>query len=158
MEFFPATLTRAESDDLIDRTKRHFAEHGFGLWAMEIPDVAAFAGTAGLLIPSFEAHFTPCVEIGWRLGFEFWGKGYASEAARAILAFGFRQPGFSEIVSFTAAMNWRSRRLMERLGMYHSVRDNFHHPNLPGEHPLALHVLYRIKREGFFGGSRGKAS
>jgi RimJ/RimL family protein N-acetyltransferase len=81
------------------------------------------------------------------LGFEFWGKKYASEAARAVLALGFWQHGFSEIVSFTAAMNWRSRRLMERLGMCHSARDNFYHPNLPGEHPLALHVLYRIKRE-----------
>jgi 3-dehydroquinate dehydratase / shikimate dehydrogenase len=96
------------------------------------------------------------VEIGWRLGFEFWGKGYASEAARAVLALGFRQHGFSEIVSFTTAMNWRSRRLMERLGMWHSARDNFHHPNLSGEHPLALHVLYRVKREEFFGGSRGQ--
>lgn len=144
MEFFPATLTHAESDALAARIERGLEERGFGLWAVEIPGVAEFAGFVGLEIPSFESHFTPCVEVGWRLAAEHWGRGYASEAARAALRFGFEQVGLKEIVSFTTRANLRSRRLMERLGMTCRPEDNFEHPGLPAGHPLRPHVLYRI--------------
>src|SRR5207244_1333977 len=127
---------------------RHFAEHGFGLWAVEIPAVAAFAGFVGLSVPRFDAHFMPSVEVGWRLAFSYWGFGYATEGARAALAFGFQSLGLSEIVSFTTAGNRRSRRVMERLGMTHDPRDDFDHPGLDSESPLRHHVLYRISNLG----------
>jgi RimJ/RimL family protein N-acetyltransferase len=146
MEFFPKLLDRAESDLLVTRIRDHFARHGFGLWAVEVPGVADFIGFVGLAIPRFEAHFTPCVEIGWRLAREHWGRGYATEAARAALAFGFRDLALQEIVSFTTAANVRSRAVMERIGMTWSPEDDFDHPALPEGHPLRRHVLYRTRR------------
>jgi len=146
MEFFPATLARAESDALVARIRAHFARHGFGAWAVEIPGVADFIGFVGLSIPSFQAPFTPCVEIGWRLATAHWGKGYATEAAMAALAFGFTEAGLAEIVSFTVVANLPSRRVMERLGMTRSPSDDFEHPGLALGHPLRPHVLYRLSR------------
>jgi RimJ/RimL family protein N-acetyltransferase len=146
MEYFPARLSRAESDAGVDRIEAHFAKHGFGLWAVGIPGATPFAGFIGLSIPSFQTHFTPCVEIGWRLARDQWGKGYATEGARAVLAFGFEELKLEEIVSFTTADNLRSRRVMERIGMSHSPADDFDHPGLPEGHPLRRHVLYRIRR------------
>jgi RimJ/RimL family protein N-acetyltransferase len=143
MEFFPEPLSRDESDELVLRIERLFDERGFGLWAVEIPNVTSFAGYVGLWIPNFTAHFTPCVEIGWRLPAHYWGQGYATEAAQAALAFGFETLGLHEIVSMTATDNQRSRRVMERLGMTHDPADDFEHPSLPGNHPLRRHVLYR---------------
>ncbi len=147
MEHFPALLLRAESDALAGRIEAHFAERGFGLWAVEIPGVAPFAGFVGLSIPSFDAHFTPCVEVGWRLARTYWGKGYATEGARAALRFGFEQSRLGEIVSFTVPANLPSRRVMERVGMSHSPADDFDHPGLPEGHPLRRHVLYRLRRD-----------
>lgn len=146
MEFMPALLSRAESDALADRIETHFQRHGFGLWAVEIPEVAPFVGFVGLTIPRFEAVFTPCVEIGWRLDAEFWNRGYATEGARAALEFGFQQLHLDEIVSFTVPANARSRRVMEKIGMTHSANDDFEHPLLPEGHSLRRHVLYRLKR------------
>jgi len=146
MEYFPAVLSRAESDELADRIEAHFARNGFGLWAVEVPGAHLFAGFLGLSTPSFQAHFTPCVEVGWRLSREAWGKGYATEGARAVLAFGFEQLGLDEIVALTVPANLGSRRLMERLGMRHSPADDFEHPSLPAGHPLRHHVLYRLAR------------
>ncbi len=148
MEYFPSPLSRTESDALADRIEAHFTKHRFGLWAVEIPSVSPFAGYVGLAVPSFQAHFTPCVEIGWRLARERWGKGYATEGARAVLAFGFDELKLDEIVSFTTASNLRSRRVMDRIGMTHSVEDDFDHPALPEGHPLRPHVLYRIRSCG----------
>ena len=145
MEFFPALLTREESDRRADRIEAHFEKHGFGLWAVEIPGVVPFAGFIGLCHPHFEAHFTPCVEIGWRLAAEQWDQGYATEGARAALAFGFEDLQLVEIVSFTVPQNVRSRRVMEKLGMSHDPRDDYDHPILPKEHPLCRHVLYRMR-------------
>ena len=108
--------------------------------------VASFVGFVGLAIPRFEAHFTPCVEIGWRVASEYWNRGYASEAARAVLAFGFETLQLEEIVSFTVPGNFRSRRVMEKIGMKHNAADDFDHPLLPEGHPLRQHVLYRIAR------------
>jgi len=143
-EFLPGTLTREESDAFAARIEAHFERHGFGLWAVEIPGVASFAGVVGLSVPRFEAHFTPCVEIGWRLAAEHWGKGYATEGARAALDFGFDVLGLEEIVSFTVPGNLGSRRVMEKLGMTHDPEEDFDHPLLPKGHPLRRHVLYRV--------------
>jgi RimJ/RimL family protein N-acetyltransferase len=145
MEYFPQPLTRTESDTMVQRVEAHFEQHGFGLWALEVPGTTAFAGFVGLMVPRFEAHFTPCVEIGWRLAFEHWGRGYAPEAARAVLRFGFERVGLDEIVSFTATANLRSRRVMEKIGMTHDTAGDFDHPALPTGHALQRHVLYRIR-------------
>jgi RimJ/RimL family protein N-acetyltransferase len=146
MEYFPAPLSREESDARATRIEAHFEEHGFGLWAVEIADVTPFAGFVGLSTPRFEAHFTPCVEIGWRLAAEYWGRGFATEGARAALAFGFETLRLEEIVSSTAAGNIRSRRVMEKLGMTRHAGDDFNHPLLPAGHWLSRHVLYRVRR------------
>ena len=144
MEHFPAVLSREESDAAADRVAAHFDRHGFGLWAMEIPGVAPFAGFLGLYVPSFDAHFTPCVEIGWRLAVAHWGRGYATEGARAALAFGFEDLALQEIVSITVPGNLRSRRVMERIGMARDPAGDFDHPAIPEGHALRRHVLYRI--------------
>jgi RimJ/RimL family protein N-acetyltransferase len=141
VEFLPSTLTRAESAAMLARLRAHFDEHGFGLWAIEAAgDVVGFTG---LSVPPFTAHFTPCVEVGWRLARGVWGRGYATEAARAAMDDGFARVGLAEIVSFTVPDNVRSRRVMERLGMTRSEADDFEHPRLPVGHRLRKHVLYR---------------
>jgi RimJ/RimL family protein N-acetyltransferase len=145
-EFLPGPLSREQSDALADRIAAHFDEHGFGLWAVEIPGVAPFAGFVGLAVPRFEAHFTPCVEIGWRLSADCWGRGYATEGARAALAFAFEDLKLDEVVSMTVPDNLRSRRVMEKLGLSRDPADDFDHPLLPEGHRLRRHVLYRIGR------------
>jgi RimJ/RimL family protein N-acetyltransferase len=147
MEFYPARLSREESDALIDRIERHFEVHGFGLWAAERRDVPDSIGYIGLLVADFPAPFTPCVEIGWRLAAEHWGQGLATEGAREVLRYGFATLALEEIVSFTTVANARSRRVMEKIGLRHDPADDFDHPNLPEGHRLRRHVLYRAKRE-----------
>jgi ribosomal-protein-alanine N-acetyltransferase len=149
MEFFPQTYHLAESAEGLARIRAHFAAHGFGLWAVEVKGGPAFVGMIGLAVPTFAAPFTPCVEVGWRLLTEHWGKGYATEGARRALGFGFGALGLQEIVSFTTAKNLRSRRVMERLGMSYTPDDDFLHPSLPDGHPLRPHVLYRLTPAGF---------
>ena len=144
MEHFPAPLTAAQSDAMIARAQALLDERGWGSWALEID--GQLAGFTGLTRPGFEAHFTPCIEIGWRLARPFWGHGYASEAARLALAHGFEQLGFDAIVSFTATTNLRSQAVMRRLGMRHDPADDFDHPSLPDGHRLRRHVLYRLQR------------
>jgi RimJ/RimL family protein N-acetyltransferase len=151
MEFFRSRLGRVESDAMVDGIQKHFGEHDFGLWAIEIPGVAPFIGFAGLAVARFDAHFTPCVEIGWRLAFEHWGCGYATEAARLALGYGFGALALPEIVSFTSATNHRSRAVMERLGMHRDPADDFDYPSLPEGHSLRRHVLYRLGPESYFG-------
>jgi RimJ/RimL family protein N-acetyltransferase len=148
MRHFPAPLSRAASDALALRERARLAARGWGLWAVEAPEAAPFVGFVGLAEPGFEAHFTPAVEVGWRLAREHWGRGYATEAARAALAFAFAELGLDEVVSFTSPLNVRSRRVMERLGMAHAPDDDFDHPRLPEGHPLRRHVLYRLRRPG----------
>ncbi|WP_405393695.1 GNAT family N-acetyltransferase [Microbispora hainanensis] len=145
MEHFPATLSREDSDALAERIEAGFDEHGFGLWAVEAD--GEFIGFTGLSVPRFTAPFTPCVEIGWRLARSAWGRGYATEAARASLEDGFGRAGLTEVVSFTAVQNVRSQAVMGRLGMTHDPADDFDHPALPAGHPLRRHVLYRIRRQ-----------
>ena len=153
MEFFPARLSAEESNALVDRIETHFGEHGFGVWAAEIRATGEFIGFVGLNVPSFEAAFTPCVEIGWRLDAGHWGKGLATEGAQAVVRQAFGMPGLEEIVSFTSVGNVRSRRVMEKLGMTHDERDDFDHPNLAEGHPLRRHVLYRLRRAAVAGRS-----
>jgi ribosomal-protein-alanine N-acetyltransferase len=151
MEFFPSSLSRAESDAMIDRIEKHFCEHGFGLWAIEVPGGAPFIGFAGLSWARFSAPFTPRVEAGWRLVFEHWGHGYATEAARLALGYGFGTLALSDVVSFTSATNHRSRAVMERLGMRRDPAEDFDYPGMPEGHPLQRHVLYRLGSDSYAG-------
>ncbi len=146
MKYFLATLSRSESDALVKRIENHHRVHRFGLWAVEELSTSAFIGFIGLNMPTFEAHFTPTVEIGWRLAKAFWGKGYATEGARSAIDYGFEVIGLTEIVAFTAQLNLRSIAVMKRLGMTHQEADDFDHPRLPSGHPLQRHVLYRLNR------------
>jgi RimJ/RimL family protein N-acetyltransferase len=148
MEHFPALLSRDETDAAIQRMTEHFELHGFGLWSVEVPEWAPFIGFVGLRLIPWTAPFTPCVEVGWRLAAEFWGHGFATEAARAALDFGFQSLHLDEIESFTVPENLRSRRVMERIGMVHCPEEDFAHPMLPTGHRLSRHVLYRIRRTG----------
>jgi len=143
MEFFPSTLTRVESDAGIDRQIAHINKYGFGFWAVETRADRRFIGFVGIKTVSEHMPFAPAVEIGWRLAADAWGKGYATEAARASLRVGFEELGLEEIVSFTVPGNFRSRAVMEKLGM--TQGENFLHPGLSGGHPMQEHVLYRLK-------------
>jgi RimJ/RimL family protein N-acetyltransferase len=147
MEHFPALLSQEESDALVDRAEAHLEQHGFGPWAAELRKSQEFIGYISLYVPQFEAPFTPCVEIGWRLAREHWGKGLATEGARALVRHGFENQGLLELVSFTAPANLRSLRVMQKLGMTRDPREDFDHPSIPVGHPLQRHVLYRLKRE-----------
>jgi ribosomal-protein-alanine N-acetyltransferase len=147
MKHLPETLTRIESDQFASRIRTHFDEHGFGLWAVEVPGIAPFIGFVGLSVPTFDAHFTPCVEVGWRIATAYWNKGYATEAAQVAVSYGCLQQELSEIVA--------SRRVMEKLGMTHDPTDDFDHPKLAEGHPLRRHVLYRLKRATWRSGSDG---
>ncbi len=146
MAYFPRTYDRAESEGQVARIRNHFAAYGFGFWAVEAPGAAPFVGFTGLWTTSFEAPFTPCLEIGWRLARRFWGRGYATEAALASLGVGFGTLGRDEIVSFAVAANGRSRRVMERIGMSRDAAGDFDHPAMPDGDPRRRHVLYRLSR------------
>jgi RimJ/RimL family protein N-acetyltransferase len=145
MEFFPKLLDCASSDALADHIEAKLRDRGWGWWAVELQATQEFIGFVGLNIPAVELPFSPCVEVGWRLAFPYWGKGYATEAAREALWFGFEVLKLDEIVSFTAVQNQRSRAVMERLQM-REMPDTFLHPSLPPDHPLAEHCLYRRSR------------
>lgn len=147
MQHFPGVLERAASDALVDRIEAHFAQHGFGAWAVEVAGGEPFLGFVGLAHVGFAAHFTPAVEIAWRLARSAWGRGYATEAAGEACRIGFEDLRLPEIVSFTVPANLRSRAVMERSGMTHDPRDDFDHPNLAEGHPLRRHVLYRLPAE-----------
>lgn len=145
MEFFTKTLSRAESDAMVDRICVHMDENGFGLWAVELAASGEFAGFIGLWKPTFDAPFMPAIEVGWRLAHHAWGRGYAPEGGQAALNFGFQRLALREIVSVTSVHNVRSRRVMEKLGMTRSVVDDFLHPLVEAGHPLGPHVCYRIQ-------------
>jgi RimJ/RimL family protein N-acetyltransferase len=146
MEFLGPQQDRAAIDAIVGRVRAHFKQHGFGWWAAELKETGAFIGFIGLATISFEAHFTPAVEVGWRLASAYWGQGYATEGARASLEAAFIRFGLSEIVSITVPANARSRRVMERIGMTHDPADDFDHPRLAEGDPLRRHLLYRIAR------------
>ena len=146
MEYFPKPLSRVESDELLNRCRALIAERGWGFWAVETKSENEFIGFVGLHIPTYDLPFSPCVEVGWRLGAKHWGKGFATEAARGALRIGFESLEFLEIVSFTAVENNRSRAVMERLHMRYTG-ETFEHPNVPVNSPLRKHCLYRLSRE-----------
>ncbi|MGN6170636.1 MAG: GNAT family N-acetyltransferase [Solirubrobacteraceae bacterium] len=148
MRYFPSVLDRAQSDEFAVRAQATFARQGWGLWAAEVPGIAAFIGFVGLNQVGFEAHFTPAIEVGWRLDRQFWGRGYATKGARTALEFAFTRLHCEQIVSFTTAGNERSRRVMQRLGMTHNPSEDFDHPAVL-EGPLRRHVLYRISNENW---------
>src|SRR3954454_15938034 len=148
MEYFPATMSRAESELFFARMEVAWDRDGFGLWAVERRLDGAWLGMTGLAAPTLEAGFTPCIEVGWRYPVSSWGHGYATEAARAAVAFGFETLELAEILSWTTVANSRSRAVMERLGMTHDPADDFLHPRLPVGHPIRPHVLYRLARPG----------
>jgi RimJ/RimL family protein N-acetyltransferase len=147
MRYFPAIMSRLESASLIGRIRGHFAEHGFGLWALQRKDSGQFIGFTGLSVVGFDAPFTPATEIGWRLAREHWGLGYASEAAWTALRCGFDRLPLKEVVAFTTQTNLPSEKVMQAIGMHHDPADDFDHPRLDAGHPLRRHVLYRISRE-----------
>ena len=150
MEFFPSVLTADESDRLAAGIQSNLEERGWGLWAVEVTDGPSFIGFVGLSPAGIGGRdLAPMVEVGWRLMSPAWGRGFATEAARAAVAHGFDVLGLDEIVSFTAASNARSRAVMERLGMLHDPGEDFDHPLLPAGHPVRPHVLYRLRRTRF---------
>jgi len=137
-------MDRAESDKVVDRCQSFIEERGWGPWAVELKDTREFVGMVGLYIPSKELPFSPCVEVLWRLAFDHWGKGYATEAAKEALRIGFEVLELPEIVSFAVVHNRRSRAVMKRLGMRES--GTFEHPSLPPDSNLRLHCVYRLTR------------
>lgn len=145
MEYFPSIKSYEETSAEYNRILQHFAQHGWGFWAVALPNETDFIGFIGLRFDDFPAPFTPAVEIGWRLAFDHWGKGYATEGAKAALKYGFESLHLNEIISFTTVQNTRSRRIMEKIGMQHDSKDDFDHPTLPEDHQLKRHVLYRLK-------------
>jgi RimJ/RimL family protein N-acetyltransferase len=146
MEFMSGCLNRAESDRFAEAAEAEIARQGWGLWALELRASGAFIGFVGLRAPTFQALFTPCIEIGWRLERASWGKGLATEAGLECLRFAFETLGLREVVSFTVPENRRSRAVMERLGMLRDPDGDFDHPRLPAGHPLRRHVLYRLRQ------------
>ena len=143
MEFYPAPLSRAESDAMANRCQALIAERGWGFWAVETKNTHEFIGFVGLHVPASELPFSPCVEVGWRLVTKHWSKGFATEAARGALRIGFERLGLAEIVSFTSAINLRSRAVMVKLGM-REAEETFEHPNVPAGSVLRQHCLYRL--------------
>ena len=145
-EYLPNLGNRATTEAMLQRFTNHFNEHHFSLYAVELKRTHEMIGFLGLIPPSFEAHFTPAIEIGWRLASLHWNKGYATEGARAVLDYAFKQLKLDEIVSFTVPHNLASRRVMEKIGMHHNPNDDFDHPKLDQNSPLKRHVLYRIAK------------
>ena len=151
MRHFPSTLDRQESDAFAYRNAALLEVNGWGLWAVEVVESGEFVGFVGLNQPQWTAAFTPCTEVGWRLARSAWGKGYATEAARAALAVAFGPLGLDEVVSFTTVANDRSRAVMERLGMSRDPAEDFDHPKLGPDSPVRRHVLYRLRADRFEG-------
>jgi len=144
MEFFPSVLNFDESKAMVENIESKFDREGFGLWAVELLGDGRFIGFVGLSEPKFQAHFTPCVEVGWRIAREYWGSGYATEAAKVSIQDGFERLSLPEIVSLTAAINKKSIRIMEKIGMKQNPADDFLHPLIDDGHILKPHVLYRL--------------
>lgn len=143
MEYYPSRLNAEQSSAFVDRIESHFDRHGWGLWAVETLDEHRFVGYVGLWTATFDAPFTPAVEVGWRLSHAVWGRGFAPEAARMAMTDGFGRCGLDEIVSFTATTNRRSQRVMQKLGMRRDPGEDFDHPLVAPDHQLRRHVLYR---------------
>ena len=147
MRYFPSTLSRLESAGVIGQIRGHFAEYGYGLWALQRKDTEEFIGFTGLKHIDFEAPFAADVEIAWRLAKEHWGLGFASEAAWTCLRCAFGQLHLDEVVAFTAEQNQQSEKVMQAVGMQYDHKADFDHPKLPAGHPLSRHRLYRMTQQ-----------
>lgn len=147
IEFLLGPLSMERVNDFISAANKHYHKYGYTLWAAELKKTGQLMGFIGLNYTDWESHFTPAVEVGWRLGSQYWGKGYATEGAKASLDYGFKECGLKEIVSFTVPVNVRSIRVMEKIGLKRDINGDFIHPKLPADHPLSHHVLYRLTRE-----------
>lgn len=145
-EFFPSVLTQEESNRQAKIHSDYINEHGWGFWAVSAPDVSDFIGMIGIAPIPFKSHFTPAIEIGWRLAVDYWGKGYAAEGAQAVLQYGFATLHLPEIVAITSMQNVRSQNVMKKIGMHRDPADDFDHPNVPDGNPVKRHMLYRIDR------------
>ncbi len=145
MEYFPSVKTIEESAKEYEAILEHFKKHGYGWWAVSETNKMNFIGFIGLRYIDFPASFTPAVEIAWKIAYDYWGKGYATEGANAALKYGFEVLKLQEIISLTSIPNVRSQVVMKRIGMHHEPQNDFDHPKLPKEHKLSRHVLYRIK-------------
>jgi len=156
MRFFQACHDRQQTEAHIRLITEYLERDEIGWWAIEVPGAFDFVGFAGLSRPGFHTHFTPCVEVGWRLRRDAWGKGYATEAGRACLDFAFKKLGLNEVVSMAVTDNLRSRAVMERLGMTRRPEDDFGHPKMPFDHPLRPHILYRLNRQTWAEGRNGQ--
>ena len=146
MEYFPKMLSPEESNRLAQKIQQELEEKQYGLWAVEVKNETPFIGFVGLHFQDFEAPFTPCIEIGWRLAHQYWRKGYAYEAASKVVSYAFESLKLEELVAFTLPSNTSSRRLMEKLGMTYDPKDDFENSKLPEGHPMRPHVLYRLKK------------
>lgn len=146
MEYFPDLLTPEKSSAMINRIKAIYKENGFCFYACELKTSGDFIGFIGLSIPGFKAHFTPCVEIGWRLASQHWGKGYATEGALKCLEIGFKEFNLDEIVSIAVKNNYKSHNVMNKIGMQRDTNGDFLHPNFAPNHNLSPHILYRISK------------
>lgn len=146
MEYMPRILKPEDSKRLMKKFQDHIEKNGYGMFAVEVKETKEFIGTVGICKVRFDAPFTPAVEIAWRLSYESWGKGYATEAARAVMDYGFNELNLDEIVAFTIHDNARGIHVMEKLGMKRDKKGDFIYPRLKKEHPLALHCLFRIDR------------
>lgn len=146
MEYYPDILSEDESNAMANKLKGLITERSWGFWAVETKEEKEFIGFVGLHKPTYDLPVTPCVEIGWRLGKEYWGKGYATEAALESLKFAFEELKLNEVYSFASVLNKRSWAVMERVKMK-NTESNFNHPIIPEGHPLREHVLYKITAE-----------
>lgn len=152
IEFLKGPLNKQQVQDFIEYVRRHDEQYGYTTWAVELKETSRLMGFIGLNYVDWPAHFTPAVEIGWRLGSQYWGKGYATEGAQAVLDYGFKQCNLQEIVSFAVPANVRSIRVMEKIGLKRDMQGDFLHPKLPQGHPLAKHILYRVRKRGYYRG------
>jgi len=155
MEYFPRVLDEVRSKHLFKHFQEHFAKHGYGLYALENKDNHEFMGFVGLNNIEFKAPFTPAVEIAWRLDYDYWGKGYATEAARAVLKHAFEDLKLEEVVAYCVYDNDRAVKVMEKLGMKRDKKADFDYPKLPKGHPLGQHILFRLKKRDYQKHSRG---
>ena len=146
MRFFPSILSREESEAYIDAIIDRLEKNGFGFWAVALKDTNEFIGFIGLNSPNIGLKIEPCIEIGWRLKKEFWGRGFATEGAKRVLRYAFDECQFEKVYSFTTIRNRNSENVMTKIGMKNTNK-NFFHPKIPKEHPLCEHVLYVLTRE-----------
>lgn len=149
IEFLRGPLTMEQVNDFIPAVNNHGDKHGYTLWAACLKETEELMGFIGLNYTNWESNFTPAVEVGWRLGSQYWGKGYATEGAKASLKYGFEKCGLKEIVSFTVPANVRSLRVMEKIGLKRDLNGDFAHPKLAADHKLSHHVLYRLSADEY---------